>query len=75
MKIGVSEDHELEIRECFSGVGFITSDGESLGVCMRDSGYEITYQGQWWRLVGGEVNRMISPAFSADHQEAGPPDD
>lgn len=34
----------VEIREAFIGPKFITSDGEELSVCMRDSGFEIHYQ-------------------------------
>ncbi len=45
MKI-VSRDNELLITECFSGVGFMTDDGEHLGVCMRDGGFEITIKDQ-----------------------------
>ena len=33
----------VEIYEAFDGPIFWTSDGEGLGVCMRDSGFEVAY--------------------------------
>ena len=40
IKTGVDD---VEIRKAFNGPTFVTPDGEMLGVCMRDSGFEITY--------------------------------
>lgn len=34
----------VAIRECFEGLTFVTSDGEQLSVCMRDSGFEVLYR-------------------------------
>lgn len=43
--------NEVEIREAFTGPLFITGEGETLGICMRDSGFEMTYQDR----SGGKV--------------------
>lgn len=42
MKIDVTEDNIIRIRDAFVGVLFETDDGEKLGVCMRDGGFEIS---------------------------------
>ena len=50
----------VEIKEAFVGVKFVTKDGETLAVSMRDSGFEIKYS------VGfGEVGQVID--FSAQN--------
>lgn len=38
-----TEAMDVEIRKAFLGVQFITENGEELSVCMRDSGFELTY--------------------------------
>lgn len=35
--------HNVNITDAFVGASFVTEDGEILGVCMRDSGFELTY--------------------------------
>jgi len=58
MKISVDEDNELLITEAYSGVGFKTSDGETFGICMRDTGYEFNYMGKWFEAKGGHIIPM-----------------
>ena len=59
MKLRVDENGEILLEEVFSGVGFKTHKGEFLGVCMRDSGFEVNYEGTWYSLQGGEVTPML----------------
>jgi len=42
MKIDVTEDGIIRLKDVFSGVMFETEEGEKLGVCMRDGGFEIS---------------------------------
>jgi hypothetical protein len=41
MKICISEESSLILKEVFNAVTFETEDGELLSVAMRDSGFEI----------------------------------
>lgn len=43
----------VRLQNIYSGVGFLSPDGEELGLCMRDGGYEITYNGKVYELKGG----------------------
>lgn len=59
------EDHELTVLQAFTGVRFMTSDGEELVVMMRDSGFEIVYKDEpntnvehWYSLNNGFVRRL-----------------
>lgn len=58
MKIQVDENNEILLTEVFSGVGFETEDGETLGVCMRDTGYEFNYMGTWYEAKNGEIRKL-----------------
>ena len=59
MKIGVNhKDNTILLTEVYSGVGFKTSDGETLGVCMRDSGYEFNYEGTWYEAKNGIIKEL-----------------
>lgn len=42
-KTEVNTEHEVEIYDAFVGPLLWTSDGEGLGICMRDSGFELEY--------------------------------
>lgn len=46
MKIDITEDRIIRLRDVFSGVLFETDEGEKLGVCMRDGGFEISIKDQ-----------------------------
>lgn len=41
MKLDVTEDRTIRIREAYNSVMFETKEGEQLVVCMRDGGFEI----------------------------------
>lgn len=58
MNIEVNDKGIIELREVFSGITLITSDGEKLSIAMRDSGFEITYQNEWYELKEGKINNM-----------------
>lgn len=42
-----TEVMEVEIRNAFIGVSFITDSGEKLSVSMRDNGFEVHYSGDF----------------------------
>jgi len=58
MNIEVNDKGIIELREVFVGIKFITKDGEELHICMRDSGFEITYENEWYELKEGEVKKL-----------------
>jgi hypothetical protein len=41
MKIEVTEDGVIVLKEVFSGVLLTTEEGNSIGICMRDDTFEI----------------------------------
>lgn len=58
MKIEVDEERNIVLKEVFSGVGLETRDGEFMGICMRDSGFEFTYEGASYSAQKGVITKM-----------------
>lgn len=42
MKIEINREYGFVLKDVFTGVMFETEEGEQLGVCMRDGGFEIS---------------------------------
>jgi hypothetical protein len=60
VKLEVNEKYEITLKEVFSGVGFISPDGEEFGICMRDSGFEFTYEGRHFEAKEGELRELTT---------------
>lgn len=58
MKLGVTENGNLEAKEIYSPLKCISGDGEELSICMRDSGFEFIYQNKWFEAKGGKVEEI-----------------
>jgi hypothetical protein len=54
----VENNHILVFKEVYNPLTFISTKGESLQLCMRDGGFEFTYQGKTYEAKGGEVNEL-----------------
>ena len=57
MKIEVNEHGTLVLKEVFNPIKLVTSDNETLIITMRDSGYEICYENEFYELKNGTVNK------------------
>ncbi len=55
MKVTVTEDLGIQLEEVFSGLTLKTVSGETMSICMRDSGFEFNYQGEWYFAKEGHV--------------------
>jgi hypothetical protein len=57
MKINTTDKGEILLTEVYSGVLLRTDDGETMGICMRDSGFEFNYNGDWYSAQKGVVTK------------------
>lgn len=57
MKIDATDKGEIILTEVYSGVLLRTDDGETMGICMRDSGFEFNYNGDWYSAQKGVVTK------------------
>lgn len=55
MKIEVNQHGTIEIKEVFNPIKLVTNEGEVLIITMRDSGYEICYENEFYELKEGKV--------------------
>lgn len=69
MKVEVNENRDIVLKEVFCGVKLVTEDGEWIGICMRDSGFEFNYLGTWYSAQKGTVKAMgtqISQIYNSE---------
>jgi hypothetical protein len=67
MKIDIDEHNNLRLQHVYSGVILETSEGNQIGVCMRDDTIEINVcperknTDNWWRvnMQTGQIEPMI----------------
>ena len=55
MKVTTNEQGVIQLEEVFNGIMLKTQDGEEMSICMRDSGFEFNYQGEWYFAKEGFV--------------------
>ena len=55
MKLSVGEESSIILEEVFSSVILKTEHGEEIAICMRDTGFEFMYQGEWYSAKQGYV--------------------
>lgn len=55
MKVNVNEEYSIQLEEVFNPIVLKTQDGEVMSICMRDSGFEFNYQGEWYFAKEGYV--------------------
>lgn len=55
MKVTTNEQGVIQLEDVFIGIDLITKDGEKMIICMRDSGFEFNYQGEWYFAKEGFV--------------------
>ena len=72
MKIRANYRGEIVLEEVYSGVGLETSDGETMGICMRDSGFEFNYNGTWYSAKKGVVEKMDDGSTKAKELDFAP---
>ena len=57
MKINATDRGEIISFRVYSGVILKTNDGETMGICMRDSGFEFNYNGDWYSAQKGVITK------------------
>jgi hypothetical protein len=59
MKITVNEDKVMQLEEVFNSILLKTPDGEKMYICMRDSGFEFTYEGKKYSAQKGVIKEVL----------------
>lgn len=77
MRLETNEKGEIILKEVYSGVTLEASSGESIGICMRDTGFEFNYFGVWYEAKNGEVRKLSKDEEEpvCDHEKVEVEDD
>ena len=75
MKIDI-DGHHLRLREVFNGILLETTEGNQIGVCMRDNTFEINVcpagenTNNWWRanMQNGKIEKMTILGYNVQKQ-------
>jgi hypothetical protein len=55
MEITINEHGVIQVEKLFNGITLKTTSGETMTICMRDSGFEFKYQGEMYFAKEGYV--------------------
>jgi hypothetical protein len=55
MKLTTNEEGAIQLKEVFNGITLKTPHDEVMGICMRDTGFEFSYQGKWYSAQQGVI--------------------
>lgn len=55
MKVEVSENGNIILKNIYNPIGIKTNDDETIILMMRDSGFEICYENNWFSLQKGKI--------------------
>ena len=74
MEITINEHGVIQVEKLFNGITLKTTSGETMTICMRDSGFEFNYQGELYFAKEGYVepfHKSIHGSYLVDqhHQE------
>lgn len=77
MEVNINEDRELEITKFYSGILLVSDDKEKFGICLRDSGFEFKYNGEWYEAKGGVIKKLSDyskkPAINEEESQSNNP--
>jgi len=62
MEIEVEEKGSILLRHVYSSIVLESDSGERLAICMRDTGFEISYDGVWYEAKGYNGVRVLRTA-------------
>ncbi len=58
MNVSIDQDGIIELTEVYNGIKLKTNSNEKMYICMRDSGFELNYQGQEYQAKDGVIGIM-----------------
>jgi hypothetical protein len=80
VKIDVDRHNNLRLKEVYSGILLETSEGDQIGICMRDDTFEINvcphgrHGKNWWRvnMQKGTIEQMGNELIGTNDEADNP---
>jgi len=60
MVFETDEKGNVILKEVYNDVTLKSNAGEKLSICMRDSGFEFTYEGQKYEAKNGQLKLVVT---------------
>lgn len=67
MKISVNQDNSFQLEEFYLPITLVSNNKEEIHICLRDSGFEFKYQGDWYTAKNGKVELMKKQLFEVSN--------
>lgn len=61
MNISVNERYHFELKEVYVPIILRNDSGDSISICMRDSGFELKYKGELFEVKNGDITKLNIP--------------
>lgn len=58
MEITSLENGTLQLKHVYNSIALKTDSDETMFICMRDSGFEFKYEGQWYSAQNGVIEKL-----------------
>lgn len=66
MKVDISQNGMIELTGVYNPIELITNSNETIKICMRDSGFEFTYEGEVYHAKEGELIKIEKSKHELD---------
>jgi len=60
MKVTVNENGTIQLEHIYNSIALKTDSNEEMFICMRDTGFEFKYEGQWYSAQNGVIEKMFN---------------
>ena len=61
MEINIGQNGLIELTKVYNSIELRTNDNETIKICMRDSGFEFTYEGEVYSAKEGVLVKVEKP--------------
>ncbi len=75
MKITTTENGEIQLEEVYNPIVLKTRDGEVMAITMRDTGFELNYQGKWYSAKQGVIEPFDMNEAKSETKQSDTPDE
>ena len=58
MKLEITEDWGFLLKEVYNGISLESNNGEKFSICMKDTGFEFRYCGEWYEAKKGKITKL-----------------
>lgn len=66
MEVTIGQNGMIELNRVYNPIELRTNSNECIKICMRDSGFEFTYEGEVYHAKEGVIKKIDKPSIACD---------